>query len=144
MKHASRHPVLSTTGTLRAISLFALSAGLWWGWFGWDTEYDVDPATGSVSGPYEWWQVGGCILVWAVVGWMGNRMLHPAAVVTIMPVAFTTAFSISAAQMDDSGLWIVGAILMIAGTTIVTTLFVALLNWRTPLKTQTPVNTETR
>ncbi|PVE20097.1 hypothetical protein [Arthrobacter sp. Bz4] len=137
MKPASHHPVFSTIGTIRAVSLFALSAGLWWGWFAWDTEYAVDPATGSVSGPYEAWQGGGCILAWAGLGWIGNRMLHPAAVVAIMPVAFTTAFAISAAPMDDSGLWIVGAILMIAGTSIFTALFVALLNWRTPAHAQT-------
>ena len=130
MKHASRRRINSTEGIILAIALFALSAGLWWGWFGWDTEYDVDPATGTASGPYEAWQVSGCVVAWAVLGWIGNRMLPPVTVIVLMPLAFTAAFAISAAQADDSGLWIVGAMLIAFGTVIATALFVALLNWR--------------
>jgi hypothetical protein len=120
---------------LPAVGLLVLSAGLWWGWFAWDTRADIDPVTGSSSGPYELWQVIGCTASWTALGWIGAKVLHPLLVVLLMPVGFTAAFALTGASSDDSGLWAVGAILVAFGTLVGTAVLVMLLNWRTPVTT---------
>jgi len=110
------------------ITLAVLSAGLWWAWFGWDTQRDIDPVTGSSSGPYEWWQVRSCLISWALLAWAGTEVLKPAAVILIMPVAFTASWILSAALTDDSGLWAIGAVLVAVGTLAGNALFVGLLH----------------
>ncbi|GAA1345044.1 hypothetical protein [Arthrobacter roseus] len=130
MRSARKYRLSRTQFTLAVVGFIVLSAGLWWGWFAWDNQYVVDPVTGSSSGPYELWQVIGCAASWIVLGWIGNKLLQPLLVIIIMPAAFTTAFAITAARMDDSGLWPVGAILMALGTLAGTAVLVAILNWR--------------
>ncbi|MCC3298425.1 hypothetical protein [Arthrobacter caoxuetaonis] len=112
---------------LAATALVVLSAGLWWGWFGWDTQRDIDPATGASSGPYEWWQICACIVSWAVIAWAGTELLEPAVVIFLMPAAFTASWILSSALTDDSGLWAIGAVLVAAGTLAANALFVGLL-----------------
>ncbi|MBG6191373.1 putative membrane protein [Arthrobacter sp. CAN_A212] len=118
--------------TLLIVGVIALSAGLWVGWFAWDTGYQIDPETGSASGPYEPWQVIGCVVSWAALGWVANKFLAPAIVILAMPAGFTGAFAITSASADYSGLWLVGAILVAFGTLAGTVLLVAALNWRRP------------
>lgn len=112
---------------LAQTALAVLSAGLWWAWFGWDTQRDIDPATGASSGPYEWWQVRACLVSWAILAWAGTELLKPAAVILIMPAAFTASWILSAALTDDSGLWAIGAVLVAAGTLAGNAAFVGLL-----------------
>jgi hypothetical protein len=87
----------------------------WWLWLGWDNEYQIDPATGISSGPYEAWQVIGCVLSLAVIAVLGGLLLSPLIVVPTMTIAFTVAWSLAAASSDESGLWGVGAILIFVG-----------------------------
>ena len=119
---------------LAMIALAVLSAGLWWGWFGWDTQRDIDPVIGASSGPYEWWQVRSCLLSWAFLAWIGTEVLKPSAVILIMPAAFTASWIVSAALTDDSGLWAIGAVLVAVGTLAGNALFVGALHllfrWR--------------
>ncbi len=97
-----------------AVAFTVLGAGLWWGWFAWDT---VRGGSGSeTSGPYEAWQVAGCAVTWIVLVWMGVKVLRPLLLVPALPVGFTAAWILTAAPSDDSGLWGVGAILVAAGT----------------------------
>ncbi len=42
--------------------LALLTAACWWGWLAWDHSYRHDPVTGVSSGPYEGWQVVGCVV----------------------------------------------------------------------------------
>ena len=101
---------------IAALALAVVSGALWWVWFGWDTRRDVDPVTGASIGPYEWWQVCACVLSWAVLAWAGTEVLKPAAVILVMPAAFTASWILSAALTDDSGLWGIGAVLVAVGT----------------------------
>jgi hypothetical protein len=97
-----------------AIAFIVLGAGLWWGWFAWDTVRD---GSGSESsGPYESWQVAGCAVTWMVLAWMGVKVLRPLLLIPALPVGFTAAWMLTAALGDDSGLWAVGAILVAGGT----------------------------
>lgn len=112
-------------------SVTALSAGLWLGWFAWDAGYQIDPETGTTSGPYESWQVIGCVASWIALGWVANKFVAPVIVIFAMPAGFTGAFAVTAAS-DESGLWMVGATLIALGTLAGTALLVAALNWRRP------------
>jgi hypothetical protein len=92
-----------------------LSVLAWVAWLGWDQEYQVDPATGIASGPYEAWQVVGCVLtllVAAVVAGVAARAVVAAAWVT---VPFTVCWTVSAAREDETGLFAVGALLIAVG-----------------------------
>ena len=123
--------VTRTRRALRVAVLAVFSACLWLGWFAWDTEQDLDPATGTTSGPYEAWQVLGCVASWLVLAWFAARMLTPWPVIVTMPAAFTAAFVITAMRSDESGLWAVGAVLILLGTLAGTAALVAVLTRRT-------------
>jgi hypothetical protein len=103
------------TEVLGLLVVAASTVAVWWLWLGWDTDYDIDPITQSQSGPYEAWQVAGCVLSLIVVAVVGGWLLRPWTVAATMTVAFTVAWSWRAASVDDSGLWAVGAILVFAG-----------------------------
>ncbi|MCX4470725.1 hypothetical protein C5N14_25200 [Micromonospora sp. MW-13] len=117
------HTSTRTRALLGGLVLAVATVGTWWAWLGWDTEYTVDPVTDSVSGPYEVWQVVGCVLSLVVIAAVGGWTLSPWLVAPVMTVAFTVAWAWQAATSDDSGLWAVGALLvlfgMAAGTTAV-------------------------
>jgi hypothetical protein len=93
-----------------------LSAASWFAWMGWDTSYDIDPVTQVASGPYQAWQVVGCgvtlllVLVGALL--LGVRAVVACAATT---VAFTAAWTTTAASTDETGLFMVGAVLVLLG-----------------------------
>ncbi|GAB3552458.1 hypothetical protein GCM10027404_23040 [Arthrobacter tumbae] len=95
----------------------ALSSGLWFGWFAWDTEYHYDPAAGEMAGPYELWQGIGAFLCSFVVVALAYRLLHFIVALMVVPASFTFAWISTAAATDDTGLWLVGALLVAFGTT---------------------------
>lgn len=100
-------------GILLAASCFAA----YWGWLGWDSTYQVDPRTGVSSGPYEPWQVQGCVLTLAAVALVGGFARRAWAAIALMPLAFTVAWSIPASS-DETGLWGVGASLIFVGMSL--------------------------
>lgn len=103
----------------------ALGAGLWAGWLGWDQEYSFDPAVGAEQGPYRPAQVVGCgvsvLLGTAVLAlrWPG---LTVAAGVT---VGFWLPWTAQAAARDESGLFLVGSLMVLAGLSLGTMLAAA-------------------
>lgn len=115
------HPAARAVALVAALA--TLTVGMWWVWLGSDTEYRFDPATQTYSGPYEAAQVIACVLSLIVLAVAGALLLPPSPVVVTMTAAFATAWSINAAANDVSGLWGVGAMLlvfgMVAGTTVV-------------------------
>ncbi|RLP90061.1 hypothetical protein [Micromonospora sp. CV4] len=115
----------ATTGRrapLGALFLAVATVGVWLLWLGWDTGYTVDPETGSRSGPYEPWQVIGCVLTLALLAALAGTRLSPWLVAPVMTVAFTAAWSWGALSSDDSGLWAVGAVLVLVGMAVGSTL----------------------
>ncbi len=114
---ADRAPrgVAPLIGAVLGLALFA--AAMWFAWLGWDDEYYL--VDGVPQGPYQAWQVVGCALsialaavlaqlwarrVWAMV------LLAPAAV-----IGFAVPWAVDAAGSDDSGLWVVGLLLLLVG-----------------------------
>lgn len=108
------------TGAARAVRagvLAVLAATCWFAWLAWDTTYQADPATGEASGPYEAWQVLGCVLSLAVVVVGGTAVLGAPLTVVVTTLAFTVAWSLTASA-DETGLWLVGALLVLLGTAV--------------------------
>jgi hypothetical protein len=113
-----RRAIRTALGTL---ALGASSAAVWWLWLGHDTEYQIDPVTGIASGPYEAWQVVGCVLTLAVLAFAAGLVARPWIVVPIMTVSFTIAWAAQASQ-DETGLWLVGATMVFVGMALGSTL----------------------
>lgn len=115
-----RPPVWQVLGGL---GVAVLSAASWFGWMGWDTEYDVDPVTQVSSGPYEAWQVLGCgaTLLLVLVGALLTGVRAVVACVA-MTLAFTAAWTATAAAADGGGLFVVGGVLVLIGLATATTL----------------------
>lgn len=74
------------------------------------------PHDGQKSGPFEAWQVAGCVLTLAALAVGAAIARWATTALWILPVAFTLAWSIPAASYDDTGLWGVGAIMILIGT----------------------------
>jgi hypothetical protein len=106
----TKHPLIAP------LLLAAATVGTWAACLSWQTGYRTDAETGAVSGPYSWWQVAGCVLTLAVVAGVAGRRLGPLRTIPIMSVAFTAAWATQAAASDETGLWVVGAILVLFGT----------------------------
>ena len=99
-----------------------LAGAAWFGWMGWDEEYQVDPVTGVGSGPYEAWQVIGCVVsllvVFVAALLLGVRPLVAAPALTI---AFAAAWATTEAPRDGDGLFAVGLVLLVVGLASSTT-----------------------
>ncbi|WP_327644433.1 hypothetical protein [Micromonospora zamorensis] len=104
-----------TRALLGVLFLAAATVGTWLLWLGWDTDYTVDAETGASSGPYEAWQVVGCVLTLVLLAALAATRLSPWLVATVMTVAFTAAWGWQAASTDDTGLWAVGSVLVLVG-----------------------------
>lgn len=121
----SRQGLRSATGRRLALgaALAVLTASCWWGWMAWDHTYQTDPETGTTSGPYQAWQVIGCVVCLIILAVGATIRLSAWLVIAIMTVTFTVAWSATAASGDETGLWMVGALLvfvgMLAGTGLV-------------------------
>jgi hypothetical protein len=112
-----------------AVLLAAATVAAWWLWLGRDTGYQID-ADGHQTGPYTTGQVAGCVLtllVLLVSTVLAGVPALPAA--AAMTAGFTAAWTAQAAATDETGLFLVGALLVFAGTAAGTAL-VALLTGR--------------
>jgi hypothetical protein len=107
-------------GVLKGGARWAGAAGLavlafvsWFAWTGW----------GSGVAP---WQFAGAAVSAAVLAVLAPRWLPGWLVALVVPVASTAAWVLVARASDDSGLWAVGAILVLAGTLLAAALLVPL------------------
>lgn len=89
-----------------ALALAVFAAAMWFVWFGWD---DV---------PYDVWQVLGCGL--CVVAGSVAALVRAGKGVLLLAAAATVGFAVPwaayASSSDDSGLWVVGLVLLLAGS----------------------------
>lgn len=111
-----------TRTALGGLVLAAATVGTWFAWLSWNTGYRVDPETGAMSGPYSVWQVSGCVVTLIAVAGAGGWWLGPWLVAPVMTVAFTVPWAVHAASTDGSGLWAVGAVLVLIGMAVGSTL----------------------
>jgi hypothetical protein len=117
------------TTALAVTGLAVGSFATWWLWLGRDRTYQVDPDTGVATGPYTTGQVAGCVVTLLVLAVLGSLLLRPWLTTVAMTVPFTAAWSVQAADADDTGLWLVGAVLLIVGM-VAGTLVVGLITGR--------------
>nr|WP_246203754.1 hypothetical protein [Streptomyces tailanensis] len=102
-----------------------MASAAWAAWLGWDQRYDVQP-DGSVTGPYEAWQVIGLVLtLLAPLYWAASRNHIADAVLGI--TAGLTAAAFYDWSDDASGLFMVGVVLVAAGSFAATTAVTALI-----------------
>nr|WP_246150899.1 hypothetical protein [Streptomyces qinzhouensis] len=106
----------------------APAALLWAAWLGWDQQRDVHP-DGSVTGPYEAWQVIGLVVtLLAPVYWAASRQY-------VNATAFGVTAGLTCAAFydwsdDSSGLFGVGVGMIMLGSLAVTGLLSnALASW---------------
>ncbi|ROQ72972.1 hypothetical protein EES39_33170 [Streptomyces sp. ADI92-24] len=98
--------------------LVVLTLAVWAAWLGWDQKRDVHP-DGSVTGPYEAWQVIGLVLtLLAPVYWTASRRYIAGAALGV-PVGLTVAAYYDWSD-DSSGLFMVGVGMIMVGSLIVT------------------------
>lgn len=120
LRRVTTTPTRPLAGHGRTATRYALvavlSAACWFGWMGWDRQYQTDPVTGVSSGPYEVWQVAGCVVSLPVVAVLAVRVLGGRRAVAAVAAAFTLAWVATTAPSDGSGLWLVGAVLVLLGT----------------------------
>ncbi|GAA3336197.1 hypothetical protein GCM10020358_07400 [Amorphoplanes nipponensis] len=124
-------PATKLFRTLAGLSaLAAATVFAWWVWLGRDTTMYLDPETGDYAGPYTTAQVAGLVLtlvallVAAVLLWVPAL---PAA--AVMTVALTAAWTVNAAREDETGLYLVGTIMVLVGMTAGTTVIALLTSW---------------
>lgn len=124
-------------GAAALLALALVAAAMWAAWLGWDTEYyEVD---GSVHGPYREWQVIGCALsiaAAAIVVQVRLRRTTAVALAAAATVGFAVPWTVQAAATDDSGLFVVGLLMLLVGgvlsLTVVLTITGAVLGRRHP------------
>ncbi|GAA1098579.1 hypothetical protein [Kitasatospora arboriphila] len=97
----------------------------WAVWLGWDQHRDVHP-DGSVSGPYEAWQVIGLVVTLLVpMCWAAAR--HRVAGAVVGTTAGLTAAAFVDWSDDASGLFLVGVGTVMVGSLVATSVVAALV-----------------
>ena len=104
---------------LAALGLAVFAAAMWAAWLGWDDDYyTVD---GVQQGPYRTWQVlgcGACVAAGAVLAQAWARTRGAVVLAVAGAVGFAVPWSVQTASTDDSGLWVVGLVLLLGGAVI--------------------------
>lgn len=120
----SRQPVRRTPAAfaLEVVLLALATAAAWWGWLGWDHSYYRDARTGEWAGPYQPWQVAGCVLTLLAIGVIAYWRLPAWVVGVTVTLSFTLAFAASSLPEDETGLAMVGVLMVLVGTAVATTL----------------------
>jgi hypothetical protein len=120
-------PHVHLSRLLHVVLLAAATAAAWFAWLGWDHEYQTDPVTGIASGPYEAWQVIGCVLTLIVIGVAAVVLrVQPVVAALTMTLAFTVSWGLTEMPGDDTGMSGVGAVMVFIGTGFATALWFGL------------------
>lgn len=100
--------------TLKAtVMLVAASSLNYWGWLGWDRYKDLQP-NGGETGPWQAWQIIGCVVVLTAIVAYAARLGHPRLAVAVTTLTTTLSFSITGmTDPYNDGLWGVGAVLIL-------------------------------
>jgi hypothetical protein len=95
-----------------------------------DTTMQLDPATGRESGPWSTAQVAGCLGTLLIV-LMAAVVLRvpPLVAAAAMTVSFAAVWTVQAAADDETGLFMVGAVLVLIGMAVGTGAVSLLTAW---------------
>lgn len=113
-----QRPMKLVPQLMAILVLAVMTLAVWAAWLGWDQKRDVHP-DGSVTGPYEAWQVIGLVLtLLAPVYWAASRRYIAGAVLGV-PIGLTVAAYYDWSD-DSSGLFMVGVGMIAMGSLVVT------------------------
>jgi len=113
-----------------SVVVAAATVAAFFAFLGRDTTKTLDAATGNETGPWSTAQVAGCLGVLLIVLVAAVLLrVHPLLAAAAMTVAFVVAWTVAAAASDETGLFLVGAVLIFLGLAAGTTL-IALLTRR--------------
>ncbi|WP_329209458.1 hypothetical protein OG257_20485 [Streptomyces sp. NBC_00683] len=113
-----QRPLKLVPQLIAILVLAVMTLVVWAAWLGWDQHRDVQP-DGSETGPYEAWQVIGLVLtLLAPVYWAASRRYIAGAAFGV-PVGLTVAAGYDWSD-DSSGLFLVGVVMIMVGSLIVT------------------------
>ncbi|MBA3232992.1 MAG: hypothetical protein H0T17_03440 [Propionibacteriales bacterium] len=98
-----------------------LGAAVWAAWLGWDHSYYYDPVVGAYQGPYRQAQVVACALTVGLLTALLALRWNPVVVAAGITVGFWVVWTVQAGSEDDSGLFLVGSILLLGGLVLGTT-----------------------
>jgi hypothetical protein len=133
MSQGLRKPVLQL---LSILVTAGASIAMWAVWLGWDQQYDVQP-DGTMTGPYEAWQVIGLVLTLLVpVCWAASQRYFVGAV--LGPTAGLTTAAFYDWSDDASGLFAVGVGLIMMGTLAATAVLSAVIATATDHRQRPP------
>ncbi len=102
-----------------------LGAVTWGAWLGWDRTASYDVVTSTVQSPYVTLQVLGCALTVGTVTAVLTALGHPVAGTAGVALGFWLVWTVDAASRDDSGLFVVGSMLLAFGLTLGTSVAAA-------------------
>lgn len=104
-----------------------LGAAIWGAWLGWDTSYYEIPGQSGLHGPYTPAQVAACAAtVGLVTALLVTARVNPVIAAGGVSAGFWTSWTINAAVLDDSGLFVIGAVLLAFGLVIGTAVAAAI------------------
>ncbi|MFF4314302.1 hypothetical protein [Streptomyces sp. NPDC001507] len=109
-----------------ALVLAGVSVVAWAAWLGWDQRQEVR-ADGSVSGPYEAWQVAGLAATLLAAVCCAAARGHSAAAVAGTTVGLTLAAYVDWSG-EASGLFMVGVVLVMAGSFVASAVVTAVVS----------------
>lgn len=95
-----------------------LGAAVWGAWLGWDHSNYYDAAVGSSQGPYRPAQVVACAVTVGLVTALLALRWNPFVVAAGITVGFWVVWTRQASSADESGLFVVGAILLLGGLVV--------------------------
>lgn len=84
-------------------------------WLAWDNDYYYDAAVGTYQGPYRPAQVVGCALTFGLVNALLAMRWRPVFVAAGASIGFWLLWTVQASTQDESGLFIVGSVLLLIG-----------------------------
>ncbi|MEV5952982.1 hypothetical protein AB0M11_04230 [Streptomyces sp. NPDC051987] len=109
-----------------ALVVAGVAVAAWAAWLGWDQQYEVQ-GDGSVSGPYQVWQVAGLIVTLLAAVVLAAAREHRAAAVGGTTVGLTLAAFVDWSG-DASGQFMVGVVLVMAGSFIASAVVSAVID----------------
>lgn len=92
-----------------------LGAATYAAWLAWDNDYYYDVAVGAYQGPFRPAQVVGCALTFGLVTALLAMRWRPVFVAAGTSIGFWLLWTVQASTQDESGLFIVGSVLLLIG-----------------------------
>lgn len=92
-----------------------LGAATYAAWLAWDNEYYFDADIGAYQGPYRPAQVVGCALTFLLVTAALALRWRPVLVAAGTSLGFWILWTLQAGSQDETGLFIVGSLLLLVG-----------------------------